>query len=421
MSWITRLRSDIEMKSPKGSTFNPLWKGDAFSFEKKIGAFSPPDFKGSILQDLNIRAQAFPLTVFFTGSSYDLQGKRFMKALKEVGNWEIIHPTQGFLRLLLARVTYNDFPVESGNVVQVDTEWLEPANVTAGLSLLQIAAGIENIINTVNAVAEGQFEEVILLNTPALSALLGVEANIIGNIASVDFENLFRLDPKVSAVFESTKRGITNTLSASTIDPCTLAAQFQTLIQTPLEASTNITGRLDTYTAFVGNIISRFPTGDTDDQKNNVVLHEMILTAAIGGLAKIIITGNLQSRGQVIESVENLRANYNNISENLDIGQSRFQVRDLDEQYFSQSQTFNDATNLVYQSIDYLLKASLDLAIEKRFTLKHPRSPMEIAFTEYGTLGPNQENLDLFIDSNKLTGDEILLLPAGKEVLVYVV
>jgi hypothetical protein len=62
----------------------------------------------------------------------------------------------------------------------------------------------------------------------------------------------------------------------------------------------------------------------------------------------------------------------------------------------------------------------MNLAIERRFTLDRPRAPIEIAITEYGGLGANDFNLDLFIYSNDLHGKDIMLLARGREVVVYV-
>ncbi len=56
----------------------------------------------------------------------------------------------------------------------------------------------------------------------------------------------------------------------------------------------------------------------------------------------------------------------------------------------------------------------------KRFTLSRPRAPIEITISEYGELGPEDSYLDLFIASNHLRSDEVILLPAGREVVVYV-
>jgi hypothetical protein len=39
--------------------------------------------------------------------------------------------------------------------------------------------------------------------------------------------------------------------------------------------------------------------------------------------------------------------------------------------------------------------------------------------TEYGSLGDADANYDLFVRSNNLSGNDILLIPAGREVVIY--
>jgi len=88
---------------------------------------------------------------------------------------------------------------------------------------------------------------------------------------------------------------------------------------------------------------------------------------------------------------------------------------DIDKQFISQSVGYSTVQNLYALTMQYLLSQFFNLKTEKRFTLKNKRSPLEITVTEYGTL----DDYDLFIESNELTGDEILILPAGKEIVIY--
>jgi hypothetical protein len=88
---------------------------------------------------------------------------------------------------------------------------------------------------------------------------------------------------------------------------------------------------------------------------------------------------------------------------------------DIDKQFISQSVGYSTVQNLYALTMQYLLSQFFNLKTEKRFTLKNKRSPLEITVTEYGTL----DDYDLFIESNQLSGDEILILPAGKEIVIY--
>ncbi len=87
----------------------------------------------------------------------------------------------------------------------------------------------------------------------------------------------------------------------------------------------------------------------------------------------------------------------------------------IDKQFISQSGSYTNVQNTFALTMKYLISQFFNLKTEKRFTLKKERSPLEITVTEYGDI----ESYDLFISSNNLTGDEVLLIPAGKEVVVY--
>lgn len=92
---------------------------------------------------------------------------------------------------------------------------------------------------------------------------------------------------------------------------------------------------------------------------------------------------------------------------------------DIDKQYIANSLNYTSLQNTFSLTMQYLLSQFFNLKTEKRFTLKNPRSPLEITVTEYGDLGENESNYQLFLDSNQLTGNEVLILPAGKEVVIY--
>jgi len=99
--------------------------------------------------------------------------------------------------------------------------------------------------------------------------------------------------------------------------------------------------------------------------------------------------------------------------------QELFEDQDIENQHFSQEQSHNETMLLTRQAVDFLLQSSFNLKVERRFKLDRPRAPVEIAIIEYGGPGENDANIDLFIESNKLKGNQILLLPALTEVLVY--
>ena len=94
---------------------------------------------------------------------------------------------------------------------------------------------------------------------------------------------------------------------------------------------------------------------------------------------------------------------------------SKVQTDKIEDQYISQEGTFPQNLLVSSLAVDYLLKASFDLSIEKRFTIVENSLPILLCIQEYGT----DELLDFFYETNKITGSDFLLLPAGTEVIVY--
>jgi hypothetical protein len=91
----------------------------------------------------------------------------------------------------------------------------------------------------------------------------------------------------------------------------------------------------------------------------------------------------------------------------------------IGDQYFGARETEDALADLSAEVAQYLLSIIFDLKIERRFILDRDRSPLEIAITEYGKGGWDDEYFELFIRSNNLSGVDILILPAGREVVVY--
>lgn len=126
------------------------------------------------------------------------------------------------------------------------------------------------------------------------------------------------------------------------------------------------------------------------------------------------------SRVQAIAAADTARNTFSQVTAEMDRINSLFENVDIDEQHFCDIETHHERSILTAETVNYLVASSYDLTREKNIVLKEPRSPIEITITEYGTLGENDENLTFFNRSNNLSDVDLLLLPAGREVSVYV-
>jgi prophage DNA circulation protein len=428
-NWKERLKGTIEFISPEGNEFTAFWRGSPRTITKKLGIFSYPKVKGDIVQDLDVKSTIYPITFYFEGKNHDLEAKAFFQAAKERGMWEITHPVHGFLGLQLISITENDEPVTNGNITELNSEWIEPIDEVSLLTAREAKGIIDSKSVDLNLSSVDQFVANISQASDSLVSAIKTTTDGIQNVSDFVLSPLFSTVDAIDNAINGIQNGIQDTQNATVLQLTALAGQIQNLIEIPLLVNNDLNSRLDTYDDLIDGFFNLLPgeegstiptKAEVRAQKNALAVNELALSAAIVSLAQIAITSELQSRSQVLEAISQIGNRFIAIINALEEKQEDFIDDDIDEQYFSQSQSFTDAYLIIYQTSRYLLSSIYDLQIERRFIIDEPRAPIEVTITEYGSLGDNDENFDLFIRTNNLKGPDILLLPRGKEVVVYV-
>jgi prophage DNA circulation protein len=439
-NWRDRLQSEIVLISPEGTEFRGLWRGSPRSMAKKLGVLRFPKIKGDIVQDLDVQSTIYSITFYFEGENNDTEAAAFFQSCKENGTWEITHPVHGFLGLQLVSVEEIDNPVESGNITEINTEWIEPIDPAELKTAREMKGIIDAKADDLNISGAQQFADNLLATSEELRGAIENTTDGIERVTDLFLGPLFTTVDALDNTVEAIQRGIQDTNNATVLQVNSLAGQIQNLTNLPLFANNSL-DRIGNYGALISGLIDQLPGGDesllsttasNQSRKNSVATLELSLMAAIGSLANIITTtavsprgtgpddtGALSTRSQAISTIETLTALFNQVTDALDAAQEGFSDRDIADQFYGQSQSYTDAVNLINLAIEYLLTIAFDLSVERTFIIDRPRTPIEITITEYGSLGPNDQNLDFFIRSNNLIGKDIVLLPRGREVVVY--
>lgn len=420
MSWRDRVRGTIEFTSPDGQTFTALWGGNTRSREKRLGIHNYPKVNGATVQDLSVNSTTYPLTIFFDGDDNDIEANRFFNALSERGTWEVVHPLFGTLTLQPVSFTPIENPIESGNVTEIGTEWIEPVPTNTILSTVQISGQIEATKNQSNAQGSAQLIESVKLETAEETTRFKAFVNSVVTTVNTVLGPIAALKSEIDAQFKAIQRSIQDTIDQAEFQVGVVAGQLQQLIIIVDNATEKYGTKLDGYLQTAAGLLEALPDFASSANKNGVAVIETAQTAIIAAAGIGAASAELDTRSQAITSIEALGELFTSITDGLDGIQELFAEQDIDLQYFSQSLSFPESSRITFQAIALLLRRSFDLAIEKRFILDRPRAPLEITVTEYGELGDGDSNFDLFIGSNNLTGDEIRILPAGREVVIYV-
>lgn len=423
MSWMNELKDEIVFKSPNGNNFYALWRQNELNFEKKLGIFEIPKFNGSIVQDMGTKSIRYPITAYFDGMSHNRDAKEFTEALStEYGQWEVVHPVKGplILQLISCREIMN--PVENGNYTGFEMEWIKPANLTRLISLEELAAAI---VSAVLVLAEDLTTQLKQLRADAyatIQAAINTFNSIAGFMDSVIAE-IAATVALAEEAYNSARAAFDNAIENFEIgntDPTDIANAMIDMATAPLQATTDFTTVYTNYSNLTDDILTLEPENTSEEDYNIAQTQEFGVSVSLLAIGQSIISSEFASRTEVICAMENLQTILENSVNAMDLIQDAFSSERIDFQYFSQSQSYTSLLNLYTLLMRYLISQFYNLKSEKIFTLKNRRSPLEIAVTEYGELGEDDFYYNLFLTSNNLSGKDILLLPAGREVLVYV-
>jgi prophage DNA circulation protein len=415
MAWDERVNSVIEMISPEGDIYLPKWIGNDRSFSKKIGQFTFPGVDGTEVQDLGITGIKYPLTVYFDGHDHDIIAEDFSESLKQNGLWQVQHPTKGSLQLQLLNSSEGIQPVTNGNQTPFQLEFLEPNESQIIESLQNLKSQVLTASDLTNESGLEQFANKVSIATAngvtaiknTVSKVTTAANNILGPLAQIN--------GAVNSTFNAIQNGIDEILSATVLDTLALAGQIKALIQTPALVTTSFQSKFERYNELVTELFTIDTTDKDGAGQNTFSIKELSVVSAMVVIGTISVDANFKTQTESITSIDNMTTMLNSIVSNMDIDQEKFLASKIENQYISFSKTYSALVNNIYFANGYLLKASFDLAIERKFILKKPRTPMDIVVSEYGT----DEKLDFFIDTNKLKNTEIMLLRAGREVVVF--
>jgi hypothetical protein len=420
MSWQNEVRDEIEFISPYGSFFDAYWRRNPRSREKKLGIFNIPKFDGDIVQDMGVKSNLYPLTIFFEGPFHHFFANRFMEALKEPGQWQVTHPVEGALILQPIKFQESVDSVEE-NVTEIQTEWIEPANIERLITPDEL---ISSILSAVLVIAEDATTLLAQLRADAY-ALVNATVNVMNSIGGFMDNTIQELTATSALLFESyqvARAAFNSALAAYGIgsEPDDMAAALTDMATIPTEVSTSFSERYEYYDTLSEDINTLVPAASTREDFNTVVGVEFGTTLSLLAVAQITATSEFNSRSETISAAENLISILSSSINAIEAIQDNFTDLDIERQYYSNTATYTSLINTYTLCLQYLIQQTYNLRVEKVIKLQKNRSPLEITVTEYGSLGQNDENYDLFLSSNELTSNEILLLNAGREVVVYV-
>ncbi len=412
MAWEERMQV-AAYTSPSGARFEFLYDAVSVSVEKKTTTFNFPEFDGAYIQDLGRAGRVYPFTLYFTGIDYDKTANSFMLALEETGIGLLEHPLYGNRSVVpTGSITRKDNLIKNANkaVFTVsfsetlkDLTFPQPSNIPES-DLLSNADAFQEA----NASAIGD-ELQIDIAVEGIAARNAASASV--NAIADSLSGIVESDPKTLASFKTILASFGDAiqdLSSDTLTPATLAIM---LIRTPGRVLGNINTKIDTYGAIISNTIKSIEILDgTNNPINRLVINSMLVRAALVSLCESTIFSRIRTRKEAV-STANAILDY---SDQINTWHDN-SVKSLSS-YISTSNAYDEVQSVISSAIQYLIKESFALPLERRVVLQDDKQVIQF-LAEEGLVV--EDSIDLFIQLNNLTADTIEILPSGMEVVYY--
>ena len=418
-SWQDRLR-EAAYTSPKGTRIKFEYVDVGMGFTLRGTAWEFPRVNDAYVQQKGFGPRRYPLRVFFSGRDHDLVATAFVAALCEDGIGQLEHPLYGTFKC----VPFGDIDRRDDLTTAANQTVLE---VTFWTTLRQVypnsqghpRSEIDAALGNFDVKAAQQFEERTSLASAVNRADLKATIRSLLRDISATIRIASDATASVKREFDDTMRLVNFGMDVLVGQPLLLARQLTNLITAPARAVAGIQSRLAAYAALADRIFGSAaglpgssPTVIAVRREklvNDFQVAHLMASSAVAGSVRSTIEHQFATKPEALAAAERVLEQFDALVAWHDAGLSDLSEIDTGESYQA-------LLRAVALTAGFLIEVSFQLVPERRIVLDRPRTIIDLAAELYGSV---DDRLDLLINSNDLTGSEILELPRGRVVKYY--
>lgn len=412
MAWTDRIR-EAAYNSPQGTRQTFDFEDVQRSVDKKTAAFDFADADGTYIQDNGHSGRQYPLRVFFWGDDHDLEADAFEALLLERGTGRLEHPRYGVVDVVpFGTITQRDDLKTAANQTIIEVSFWATTGIVYPTGQSDPASDVTDAVSEYNAAAADQFGSVVDTDTAiervslknSFSVLLDAATSTLGGIAAAQDD----VRQQFGTIADSIRAGIDDLVAI----PSDLAAQAIILLQAPAQSIDAIATRLSTYAGLIDDLIDSDPAEPGYDAREANTYHaaELYASTYVTGSVLSVVNTQFETKSAALAAAEEILDQLAAVTAWRDDNYASLSEIDTGESY----QKLLTAAAL---AAGFLVEISFSLKQERRITLDRARSIIDLAAELYGSV---DDKLDFLIQSNSLTGSEILELPRGREIVYYV-
>ena len=433
MAWNDEIQ-EAAYNSPSGKRQTFIYENVSRETDLKTASFVFPELDGALIQSLGLGGRTFPLKCIFSGASCNKEADSFEKLLSERGHGILEHPVYGKINVVpTGKIKRTDNILDGANESSVEVTFSETL-VDKEESTSEVAT-----VDKLDA-AMDEYEDAAV-------------ADFANNIYTDSIEDKMQLQSVMKANADSTFKGVEKMTKNAPKNKKRgtyaneVARTMIKMIRYPSKIATDALSKLTGYQLMIKDIANNvkadpFGTKAVTNQWAATTLAWGSMVAALSyGVAKTAAeqsinqsasasssenaassrdddfdfsdsnsNGGFKSRADVLETAAQIAATFAEYSAYIDSQNKKNAFVDTGE-------TYEKLLNVVTYSLRSLEETAFNLPVTRIITLDRDRQLFELLTEFYGKDGFNRQ--DQFINDNKLTADEIVLIPMGREVRYY--
>ena len=428
MAWNDEIQ-EAAYNSPSGKRQTFIYENVSRETDLKTASFVFPELDGALIQSLGLGGRTFPLKCIFSGASCNKEADSFEKLLSERGHGILEHPVYGKINVVpTGKIKRTDNILDGANESSVEVTFSETlVDKEESTSEVATVDKLDAAMDEYEDAAVADFANNIY--TDSIEDKMQLQSVMKANADSTfkGVEKMTKNAPKnkkrgsLLQWFNSAKKFINSIID--NIDKIgtyanEVARTMIKMIRYPSKIATDALSKLTGYQLMIKDIANNvkadpFGTKAVTNQWAATTLAWGSMVAALSyGVAKTAAepNGGFKSRADVLETAAQIAATFAEYSAYIDSQNKKNAFVDTGE-------TYEKLLNVVTYSLRSLEETAFNLPVTRIITLDRDRQLFELLTEFYGKDGFNRQ--DQFINDNKLTADEIVLIPMGREVRYY--
>lgn len=416
MAWQTRLREPA-YTSPSGVRLNFIYDKVSEEFDQKGGPFDFAGADGTFVQFRGVTGRRYPMTIITSGDDYDLEAAAWMNALGEQGEAVLEHPAYGRRTVApVGTVKRSEAFVNGANQATIEVTLFETTGRVYPTQAQDPAAEVGQAVEAADAasaaeLADAPFAETVAEEASFIDSISGAIDTVEDTLA-VAFEAVAEVQRQAEQIQDSINRAIDVLVK----QPLMLASQVLQLIKLPGRIVSQATARLDAYGNLARQIVgiedsdgNTRPTRGVAANRQELYANNLVAMGAAGSAALAAVNTEFSNQEDAIAQAEALLGMLDDITDWRDES-----YQELDQ--VDSGASWQATQQAVATAAGALIDLSFGLQRARIYVSDRPRNIVELSFELYGEVDPR---LDELINNNNLSGDEIIMIPKGREVIYY--